>query len=119
MKPLSFGLVVLVLTGVLACGDDGPEQAVTLPTAVRIQPHDIPVLDKGQSVTFTLQFTGPNADVVWQSSNQSIVTVDEHGIAKAAGAGTAWVYVQVKAATTVRDSVQFTVRDNPTLLTLQ
>lgn len=119
MRGVLYGSTLVVLSAVAACNPNQSEEATILPTAIRMQPHEVSVLDKGQSVTFSLLFTGPDARVVWWSSDGNVVRIDEHGIAKAAGAGQAWAFVRVLNAPSVRDSVQFTVRDNPTFSNLR
>ena len=86
------GTVLGVLLG--ACGDAGP----TLPAHVAVSPSVALVDSVGAVTTYHATVTDqsgasmPGADVVWSTSDPSVVTVDaETGVAVAHGAGSAMI----------------------------
>jgi len=108
-KPVARWGIVGVALGVLlgACGDEGP----TLPVHVSVTPSVVLVDEVGAVTTYHATVTDQSgaamagADLVWSTSDPSVVTVDaETGVAVARGAGTARI---IATATPASGSASF------------
>lgn len=95
-----------------------PSECITIadqpdPTALSAT-ADTTNLSVGQkaNITVSVQPAGAKAGVSYESSDTSVVTVDDAGVVSAVGAGTATVTVTSTAVTTLSDTVDFVVTEN-------
>ena len=91
--------LALAVAGSAACGDPDP-----VPSTVTISPATVTLdsFDETMRLTATVQdqdgLAMPGFTITWSSSDESVVTVDSDGLAKATGNGTAAVRASVEGA---------------------
>ena len=92
-----------------------PQTPVTPATKVEITGFYGSILYLGSSVTLSAIVSPEDAtykEVIWETSNPEVLTVDEEGYVSAVGLGTAKISVAVASDLTVSDSIEITVMED-------
>ncbi len=123
LTPVSVGTTTITITSV-----DDPTKTDTVNVTVKIPVTDITVdrteinLNKGDTDKITVTEVKPaeatNKDVIYESSDESVVEVDENGNIIAKGDGTATITVTSKDNKTVKERITVTVKTPVTELTV-
>ena len=123
LEPVGVGTTTITITSV-----DDPTKTDTVNVTVKIPVTDITVdrtnitLNKGNTDKITVTEVRPaeatNKEVTYESSDESVVKVDENGNIIAVGDGTATITVTSKDNKTVKEKVTVTVKTPVTELTV-
>ena len=96
----------------VACGEttDGGDKTVVTAVAIGSKPSGALTVGSTHTLTATLTPSDATADLVWSSSDTSVVTVSSGGVLSAVGAGTAMITVTV-SGTEIKDSAAIAVAE--------
>lgn len=109
IRPVALTLLALLALG---CAHDSAIEPII--TQVEIEPHNVPTLLKGRTVTLSAVVLGDaSARVLWYSRDHTVALVTPAGVVSGQAAGNSWIVAVAQGAfSSMADSVQVTVVDS-------